>query len=159
MLGGGTWSVLLGCQKKDFCVEIIETIVLVIDWWALPLQSLHLIGLLNFSFKILKWIVQIFCHSKFYWTNKLYMHWLALFSERNKYNQKISKIKYEKSKTETIISIVVIIIIAVITTFLLHFMTDTLSSLYVNIYLSIYLSYLSICRFIDLQDSSRNWKF
>ena len=72
------------------------------------------------------------------------MHWLALFSERNKYNQKISKIKYEKSKTETIISIVVNIIIAVITTFLLHFMTDTLSSLYVNIYLSIYPIYLSV---------------
>ena len=52
-MGGGTWSVLLGSQYKNDCIEIN----LVINWWTLPLEPVNLIGLLTFSFKMLKYIV------------------------------------------------------------------------------------------------------
>ena len=53
LVNGGTWSVLLGIQGKVDCIEIPKTVALVINWWALSLESLYLISLLIFSFKML----------------------------------------------------------------------------------------------------------
>ena len=41
----GTWSVLLGKKGQYVFIEIPETVTLVINWWAVPLESLYLIGL------------------------------------------------------------------------------------------------------------------
>ena len=59
VVGGGNWSVLLGSQSINDCIEIPKTVALVINWWTLSLESLYLIGLLIFSFKKLHQIFQI----------------------------------------------------------------------------------------------------
>ena len=59
VVSGGNWSVLLGSQSINDCIEIPKTVALVINWWTLSLESLYLIGLLIFSFKKLHQIFQI----------------------------------------------------------------------------------------------------
>ena len=42
VLGGGTWSFLLGSQSENDYIEIPKTVALVINWWALPLDPANI---------------------------------------------------------------------------------------------------------------------
>ena len=115
---------------------------LVINWWVLPLESLCVIVLLIFIFKVLcKFTVTspinremiytcIGCHSSLEWTKK---------PAKN-------RIKYKKLKNKTIIIIIIIIVLVIIIA--LYWMEYDKYAIFTLIYIYIYIYICSKVTFL-----------
>ena len=145
-------------RTKMIALKFSKTVTMFIDWWALPLKSLYLLGLIIFNFKILNEIFQTWLSLHFA-IEKWIVHaliGLLLWNEERK--PKNSKIKYKKTKNKTFFYYHYHYVFHYYCHYS-HFivityncikcnMTDILFSLYIYVNIYIYILYIYITMYI-----------